>query len=54
MAEVVPLESAPAPQAEAIKKRMAEVDLTNTQSIIGFGSAAQSELQVISQAMLPT
>ena len=52
MAEVVPLESAPAPQAEAIKKRMAEVDLTNTQSIIGFGSAAQSELQVISQAML--
>ena len=44
MAEVVPLESAPAPQAEAIKKRMAEVDLTNTQSIIGFGSASQSEL----------
>lgn len=52
MAEVVPLDAAPAPQAEAIRKRMAEVDLTNTQSIIGFGSAAQSELQVISQAML--
>jgi len=52
MAEVVPLEAAPAPQAEAIRKRMAEVDLSNTQSIIGFGAAAQSELQVISQSML--
>ncbi|MCU0829203.1 MAG: toxic anion resistance protein [Tabrizicola sp.] len=52
MAEVVPLEAAPADQAEAIKKRMSEVDLTNTQSIIAFGSSAQAELQVISQAML--
>jgi len=52
MAEVVPLEAAPADQAEAIRKRMAEVDLGNTQSIIAFGSAAQAELQVISQAML--
>ncbi|MFN4204447.1 MAG: toxic anion resistance protein [Tabrizicola sp.] len=52
MAEVVPLEEAPAPQAEEIRKRMAEVDLTSTQSIISFGSSAQAELQVISQAML--
>ncbi len=52
MAEVVPLETAPADQAEAIRKRMSEVDLTNTQSIIAFGSSAQAELQVISQAML--
>ena len=52
MAEVVPLEAASPDQAAAIKKRMAEVDLSNTQSIIGFGSRAQSELQVISQAML--
>jgi uncharacterized protein YaaN involved in tellurite resistance len=52
MAEVVPLEAASAPQAEAIKKRMSEVDLSNTQSIIAFGSAAQAELQVISQEML--
>jgi uncharacterized protein YaaN involved in tellurite resistance len=52
MAEVVPLEAATAPQAEAIKKRMAEVDLSSTQSIISFGSSAQAELQVISQAML--
>jgi uncharacterized protein YaaN involved in tellurite resistance len=50
--EVVLLEDAPADKAEAIRKRMAEVDLANTQSIIAFGSAAQAELQVISQAML--
>lgn len=52
MVEVVPLEAAPADKAEAIKKRMSEVDLANTQSIIAFGSSAQAELQVISQAML--
>jgi uncharacterized protein YaaN involved in tellurite resistance len=52
LAEVVPLEAAPAPQAEEIRKRMSEVDLANTQSIISFGSGAQAELQVISQAML--
>lgn len=50
--EVVPLAAAPADKAEAIRKRMAEVDLTNTQSIIAFGSSAQAELQVISQQML--
>jgi uncharacterized protein YaaN involved in tellurite resistance len=50
--EIVALEEAPAPQAEEIRRRMAEIDMTNTQSIISFGSAAQSELQVISQAML--
>lgn len=52
IAEVVPLETAPADKAEAIRKRMTEVDLANTQSIIAFGSSAQAELQVISQAML--
>jgi uncharacterized protein YaaN involved in tellurite resistance len=52
MAEVVPLEAAPAPKAEAIRKKMSEVDLSSTQSIISFGSGAQAELQVISQAML--
>ena len=50
--EIVALEAAPAPKAEAIRKRMAELDMTNTQSIISFGSSAQAELQVISQAML--
>jgi uncharacterized protein YaaN involved in tellurite resistance len=52
MTEVVPLEAATADKAEAIRKRMAEVDLTSTQSIIAFGSSAQAELQVISQEML--
>jgi uncharacterized protein YaaN involved in tellurite resistance len=49
---IVPLEQASAPQAEAISKRMAEIDMSNTQSIISFGAGAQSELQVISQEML--
>lgn len=50
--DLVPLEAAPAPLAEDIRKRMAELDMTNTQSIISFGSAAQAELQTISQEML--
>ncbi|HBD90419.1 MAG TPA: toxic anion resistance protein [Gemmobacter sp.] len=49
---VVPLETAPAPRADEIRRRMAELDIGNTQSIISFGSAAQAELQQISQAML--
>lgn len=36
----------------AIKIRMKEIDITDTQSIIRFGSSAQSELQIISQEML--
>ena len=49
---VVPLADAPAPLAAEIRTRMDEIDLANTQSIIAFGSAAQGELQQISQAML--
>ena len=49
---IVALEAAPAPVADDIRKRMAELDMTNTQSIISFGSTAQAELQVISQEML--
>jgi uncharacterized protein YaaN involved in tellurite resistance len=41
----------PAVRAE-IEKRKAEIDLGSTQSIIRFGSAAQVELQAISQEML--
>jgi uncharacterized protein YaaN involved in tellurite resistance len=41
----------PAEKAE-IDRRMAELDMGNTQSIIQFGSAAQAELQAISQEML--
>ncbi|MFZ0099852.1 MAG: toxic anion resistance protein, partial [Gemmobacter sp.] len=50
--EVVSLTAAPAPEADAIRKRMSEIDMGNTQSIISFGSSAQAELQVISQQML--
>ena len=52
VSEIVPLTAAPAPKAQAIRQKMTEIDLTNTQSIIAFGSGAQSEIQVISQAML--
>jgi uncharacterized protein YaaN involved in tellurite resistance len=41
----------PAIRAE-IERRKAEIDLSSTQSIIRFGSAAQAELQAISQEML--
>jgi uncharacterized protein YaaN involved in tellurite resistance len=50
--EIVALDAAPAPMADAIRSRMAELDIRSTQSIIGFGSKAQAELQVISQEML--
>ncbi len=50
--EIVALETAEAPVAGAIRKRMDELDMGDTHSIIGFGSAAQAELQQISQAML--
>jgi len=39
-------------QKKMVKARMAEIDMGNTQSIIEFGSSAQSELQAISQEML--
>lgn len=35
-----------------IRKRMDEIDMTDTNSIVAFGSSAQAELQEISQAML--
>ncbi|MEL6678077.1 MAG: toxic anion resistance protein [Pseudomonadota bacterium] len=38
--------------APEIERRMAELDMGDTQSIIQFGSAAQTELQAISQQML--
>ena len=50
--EIVPLNKAPKPIAAEIKKRMAEIDMDNTNSIIGFGSSAQGELREISQSML--
>ena len=50
--EVVLFEKANKTVSKAIQKRMDEIDMTSTQSIVSFGSAAQAELQVISQSML--
>lgn len=50
--ELVTLEAADAPTSEEINKRIAEIDMTDTQSIVSFGSSAQTELQEISQSML--
>jgi uncharacterized protein YaaN involved in tellurite resistance len=50
--ELVSLEAAPPAVADDIRRRMAELDMTDTGSIISFGSSAQAELQQISQAML--
>lgn len=52
VAEVQPLEQADAPTSQAIQQRMDQIDMADTNSIIHFGSAAQAELQTISQAML--
>ncbi|MEP5152782.1 toxic anion resistance protein [Planktotalea sp.] len=49
---VVALADADAPVSAEITKRMSEIDMDDTNSIVSFGSGAQAELQVISQAML--
>ena len=49
---IVPLSDADAPTSEEITKRMAELDMSDTNSIVTFGSSAQAELQEISQSML--
>lgn len=49
---IVPLAEADAPVSAEIRARMNEIDMSDTQSIVSFGSAAQAELQEISQAML--
>ncbi|NNU79985.1 toxic anion resistance protein [Halovulum dunhuangense] len=50
--ELVPIEQADEATRAEIERRIAELDVGNTQSIIQFGSKAQAELQVISQEML--
>ena len=50
--ELVKMAAADKPTTTEIKRRMAEVDMSNTHSIVSFGSGAQAELQEISQAML--
>ena len=49
---VISLEQADPKIGAEIKKRIDEIDMTDTNSIVSFGSAAQEELQVISQSML--
>jgi uncharacterized protein YaaN involved in tellurite resistance len=50
--DLVVLETAPPAVGDEIRRRMAELDMANTNSIVSFGSSAQAELQVISQSML--
>ncbi|SDE20291.1 toxic anion resistance protein [Ruegeria marina] len=50
--EIVPLADADAPVGAEIRRRMGEIDMGDTNSIVRFGSGAQAELQEISQAML--
>jgi uncharacterized protein YaaN involved in tellurite resistance len=50
--ELVTIAAADKSTTAEIKRRMDEVDMTDTQSIVSFGSSAQAELQVISQSML--
>ncbi|CUH64156.1 TelA-like protein [Thalassovita gelatinovora] len=49
---VVALDAADAPLGAEIRSRMDELDMSDTNSIVSFGSGAQAELQEISQAML--
>ena len=51
-ASALSLDQADATQSAAITRRMAEIDMTDTQSIVSFGATAQAELQEISQSML--
>ncbi len=48
----ISLPAAAPEEADAIRSRMAEIDMSDTASIIGFGARAQIDLQQISQAML--
>ena len=50
--EVVPLAEAPPALGAEIRARMAQVDVEDTASIVGFGSKAQEGLQEISRSML--
>jgi uncharacterized protein YaaN involved in tellurite resistance len=49
---IVTLDQAESAVGAEIKKRIDKIDMEDTNSIISFGSAAQEELQVISQSML--
>ncbi len=48
----IPLDDAQGADADVIRARMAEIDMAQTSTIIGFGARAQADLQQISQSML--
>ncbi|MBU2937505.1 MULTISPECIES: toxic anion resistance protein [Pacificibacter] len=50
--DLVVFDAAEPAQADAIRSAMTEIDMSDTNSIVRFGSGAQAELQEISQAML--
>ncbi len=50
--ELITIQSANPDQVAAIRHRMSEIDLSNTQTIIKFGSKAQEDLTAISDEML--
>ncbi|MBV0891837.1 toxic anion resistance protein [Paracoccus sp. Z118] len=50
--DVVPLQQAEPQVADEIRRRMDEINLTDTASVVHFGSRAQAGLQEISQKML--
>ncbi|MEM7060658.1 MAG: toxic anion resistance protein [Pseudomonadota bacterium] len=52
VADLVPYDAASAEERAAIDQRVAELDMTDTQTIIKFGSAAQMELTALSDQML--
>ncbi|WP_113912862.1 toxic anion resistance protein [Roseovarius dicentrarchi] len=49
---IVSLQDAGKTGTAEIQRRMAQIDMSDTQSIVSFGSSAQAELQEISQSML--
>lgn len=49
---LVPIDRDASEAQKDVEARMAEIDMSDTNSILEFGSAAQGELQQISQAML--
>jgi uncharacterized protein YaaN involved in tellurite resistance len=51
-AEMAPLAEVPVEKQQQIQKLLSEIDISNTQSIIFFGSKAQEQLTTISDRML--
>ncbi len=50
--EIVPVDQADPEMKAEIERRMAEIDMTNTQSIIKFGAGSQDRLSALSDQML--